>query len=180
MRKFIFLGLFTLLISTLTLFLEHKIVPWIINHNKLLSPLAKNYIRSSTYTDTSFALENNIKVLNVNLNSSNNPPGFKSNLSYLQEIFLTQDSNPSLSSFRSTRLETNKEIFLVLESLNESSQLANVYLQNLNSSIGTIEYKIQIKKGVGSLSLATNLPDGKYRLTIISSDKGHTIPFTVN
>lgn len=124
--------------------------------------------------------ENNIKVISVELGSSENIVVPKESLSNLQQAFLTDDKRPNIDSVKSTHFKTNKELFLVIESSSDQDQNADVFVQRINSSAIQIKYKILIGKGMGSLSLGTNLPEGNYRLILTSGKKGYTVTFKVN
>lgn len=156
---------------------------------KLISPVPTSSINTSSYISPSLIQQatqytkelkqNSIEVKEVNLFTHKNPVIPKTKLSTLMQAFLTRDipqrSNPS----KYTEFKTNEEIFLVLESTQELPQNADIFVQSINTSDVNIEYKVIINKGFGFLSLATNLPEGKYRLFLASGDKGYTIQFIV-
>lgn len=156
---------------------------------KLISPVPTSSINTSSYISPSLIQQvtqytkelkqNSIEVKGVNLLSTKKPIIPKTKSSTFTQAFLTQDSPQKPNPSKATEFKTNEEIFLVLESTQELPQNADIFVQSINTSEVNIEYKVIIKKGLGFLSLATNLPEGKYRLFLASGDGGYTIQFSV-
>ena len=79
---------------------------------------------------------------------------------------------------KNTEFQINEEIYFIIDSLEENSQNAIVYLQNSSLEIN-LNYDITINKGLEYLSLGTNLPEGKYRLILSNEKGGYSVNFKV-
>ncbi len=121
---------------------------------------------------------NNVDVVDMDLKSEfmfNLPKG---KLLFINQAYLT-DTVPSSTKTLKTVFTEEQEVFLILESTEDTIQNADVYVQDLNRRNFNIKYSIKISKGFGYLSIGTSLPPSRYRAILNQENKGLVLNFIV-